>query len=693
MKVTIAWLKEYVEFSWTPEQLAKQLTDAGIEVASIAPNPYVPEDKILELEITANRPDLLSVIGVAREIAALTGTKLRFPESPITESEPAAETLAKISILAPELCPRYSARVITGVKIGPSPTWLAHRLEAVGIRAINNVVDVTNYVLMEYGHPMHAFDMRFLEGHEIIVRNPKPGEKIFTLDEQERKITPEMLVIADAKKPVALAGIMGGANSQVYPSTTDILLESAYFNPVSIRKTSTAFGLKTESAYRFERGADPEGTIPAVNRGIQLIQQLAGGKVARGIIDVYPKKIVQPTVTLRITRVSHILGTKLNQAEIKNIISRLALSNSVIDADTLSVSIPSFRQDLYREIDLIEEIARIYGYNNIPTTAPAINIIPFTDKFNRKTERTIRAQMVAAGFYEALNHTLIDPTEWQKLEFDSKSAVALKNPMSVEQSNIRSSLIPSLVRNVADNLKQGATQVALFELNNAIAADATAKTKIGQTSQLTAILYRKPIGQSALGGWNEEIELADFYFLKGVLESVLFSLDIDLTTLVYTAAKRSFLNPVRTAEIKAGNQIIGIIGQLGKSIAQKLDINKETFLFELNLDTVYNMPKKVRQYQPLPKYPVIIRDISMLVPQPVTANQISGLIQSIGKEKVAGIELFDLYSGDKIPAGSRALSYRVTYRAADRTLADDEVNQLHQQILNALVEKLNIKIR
>lgn len=689
MKVTIAWLKEYIEFSWTPEQLAKQLTDTGLEVASITPNPYVPGDQILELEITANRPDLLNVIGVAREIAALTGNKLRFPEAPITESEPAADTLAKISIQAPELCPRYSARVITGVKIGPSPSWLAHRLEAVGIRAINNVVDVTNYVLMEYGHPMHAFDMRFLEGHEIIVRNPKPGEKIYTLDEQERKITPEMLVIADAKKPVALAGIMGGANSQVYPSTTDILLESAYFNPVSIRKTSTAFGLKTESAYRFERGADPEGTIPAVNRGIQLIQQLAGGKVARGIIDVYPKKIVQPTVTLRITRVNHILGTKLNQAEVQNIITRLALPNSVIDADNLSVSIPSFRQDLYREIDLIEEIARIYGYNNIPTTAPAINIIPFTDTFNRKTERVIRQQMVAAGFNEALNHTLIDPTEWQKLGFDSETAVALKNPMSVEQSNIRSSLIPSLVRNVADNLKQGATQVALFELNNAIAADAAAKTKIGQTSQLTAILYRKPIGQT----WNEEIELADFYFLKGVLESILAILDIDITTLEYTSAQRSFLNPVRTAGIKAGGKVIGIIGQLATPVAQKLDINKETYLFELNLETVYNMPKKVRQYQPLPKYPAIIRDISMLVPQPVTANQISGLIQSIGQEKVAGIELFDLYSGDKIPAGARALSYRVTYRAADRTLADDEVNQLHQQVRKDLIEKLNITIR
>ncbi|MDI6784449.1 MAG: phenylalanine--tRNA ligase subunit beta, partial [bacterium] len=680
MKVTLNWLKEYVEFSWTPEQLAKQMTDVGIEVASITPTPYVPGDFVLELEITANRPDLLSVIGVAREITALTGNKLKLPETPITESDPPADQLAKVIILAPELCPRYSARIITGVKIGHSPAWLANRLEAVGIRAINNVVDVTNYVLFEYGHPMHAFDLRFLEGHEIIVRNPQPGETMTTLDEQARKITPEMLVIADGKKPVALAGIMGGANSQVFNSTTDILLESAYFNPVSIRKTSAAFGMKTESAYRFERGADPEGTIPAVNRGIQFIQQLAGGQVARGIIDAYPKPITFPTVTLRVSRTNHILGTELEQEKIKDILLQLQLPTSVIDRNNLRVQIPSFRRDLYREIDLIEEIARIYGYNQIPTTSPAINIIPFTDRYQRKTERVIRTQMVSAGFYEALNHTLVDPSEWQKLGFESETAIPLKNPMSVEQSLVRNSLIPSLIRNVADDLKQGATQVALFELNNAMVADTQSKTKARQTSQLTAVLYRKPAGQT----WDEEIAYSDYYYLKGTLESVLEIMDVDFATIEYTPAKRDYLHPARTAEINVAGTRIGIIGQLANSNAEKLDIKKETYLFELDLDAVYNLPKKFRQYQPLPKYPAVVRDISMLVPQSVNSAEIKGLIQSIAQEKLESVNIFDVYSGDKIPAGYRSLSYRVTYRAADRTLADEEVNQLHQQVLQSL---------
>ncbi|MCX7918149.1 MAG: phenylalanine--tRNA ligase subunit beta [bacterium] len=699
MKVTIQWLKEYVDFSLTPEQLAEQLTDAGIEVVSVTSNPYDSDDFVLELEITANRPDLLSVIGVAREISALTGSPLKEPEIKIIESDPPVETLATVTILAPELCPRYSARVITGVKIGPSPDWLVKRLTAVGVRTINNVVDVTNYVLMEYGHPMHAFDLNCLDGHNIVVRTPYPGETLKTLDEQERLITPEMLVIADGKKPVALAGIMGGANSQVVNSTTDILLESAYFNPVSTRKTASALGLKTEASYRFERGADPEGTIPAVNRGIQLIQKLAGGRIARGIIDVYPKPIVSPTsITLRVSRTNHILGTKLELDAIQDILVRLQLSPTIIDVDTLQVRIPSFRRDISREIDLIEEIARIYGYNRIPTTTPVIHIMPYTDTYHRKTERVIRNQMISAGFYEAVNHSLVDPIEWQKLGWDSTAAISLKNPMSVEQSIVRTSLLPSLLRNLADNIKQGANEVALFELNYVYEEDTNPpQTNVPikksnpyrQITNLAAVLYRKLSGQS----WNEPFTYPDFYYLKGVIESVLEALEIDSTRLNYHAIQRTFLHSTRAAEIKVGKQSIGLIGQLANSIAGKLDIKKETFLFELNLDAIYNLPKRQRQYQPLPKYPAVIRDVSLLVPNSVSSIQITSLIQSVVKENIAGIELFDVYSGDKIPAGFRSLSYRITYRADDRTLSDEEVNQLNQQVLQTLIETLEIKIR
>ncbi len=686
MLVGYKWLQDYVDFSWSAKTLAKKLTDTGLEVKSIESNPRDSGDAILEIEVTPNRPDCLSIIGIAREIAVIADQPLKFPEVKIHEEDELALNLASIKIEAPDLCPRYSARVIRGVKISPSPEWLVNRLESVGIRAINNVVDITNYVLMEYGHPLHAFDLTRLDGRQIIVRRAVSSETMFTLDNQKRVLDPERLVIADARKPVALAGVMGGANSEVSLSSTDLLIESAYFNPVSVRKTSKKLGLRTEASYRFERGTDPENAVLALERATQLIAELAGGKVAKGIVDVYPSPEQSRTLTLRTSRVNQFLGIKLRQKSLAGILGKLGCQTKSNSSEILEVQVPSFRRDLEREIDLIEEIARIHGYDNVENTAPAISVQPTLLYPDLRIERTIRETLGQLGFWEVMNYSLVNSEEWAGYGFNRSDMVEMRNPLSAEQNVLRVSLLPSVCQNISSNLRLGQTTVRVFEIAR-IMKKTNETNKFIEQTQLAVAASGKTVGAV----WEEKGLTLDFYGFKGVVENLFHRLELPAPRFIPTSA--FYLKPGASAEIQINGESVGSLGQIHQDLTDKWGLEKDCCYFDLTLDKLVTLPKSTMSFAPLPKYPAILRDISVLVPSGITSEQITRFIQTDKNKLIESAVLFDLYTGNKIPAGYRSMSFRITYRHPERTLQDSEVDSLHKTIIEQLTEKYQVKLR
>ena len=643
MLVSYKWLQDYVSISWSPRTLAKKLTDIGLEVKSVESNPNASGDAIIEIEVTPNRPDCLSIIGVSREISAILGQTLQLPDVKFSEDPEPADSLASVKIDAPDLCPRYCARVIRGIKIEPSPDWMVHRLESVGIRAINNVVDITNYVLMEYGHPLHAFDLNRLEGKQIIVRRANPNETMYTLDNQQRKLDSDRLVIADAKKPVALAGVMGGANSEVMNSTADLLIESAYFNPVSIRKTSKKLGLRTESSYRFERGTDPENAVAALNRATQLISELAGGKVAQGIIDVYPQPEEKRILTLRTSRVAQLLGIRLRQKSIAKIFDKLGCETKSESSEILHVTIPTFRRDLEREIDLIEEIARINGYDKVPFTSPEINTQPVSLSPRMQLERKLRTILTNLGFFESMTYSLISAEEWEKFGFPRKDMVALRNPLSTEQDVMRTSLLPGIAKTISTNLHLGQNVVRVFEIGR-IFHNSSEPNKFDEENQLALAASGKTIGTA----WEEKGITIDFYGMKGLIENLFQQLL--LPSPKFVSSNSSFFKSGMSAEILANENSLGILGQISPELSAKLGVEKDLFYFDLNLDKLTQVPTILISYKPIPKYPAIIRDISILVPGNITSEQLQETIKA-SSNLIESVHLFDLYTGDKIPTG------------------------------------------
>jgi phenylalanyl-tRNA synthetase beta chain len=686
MLVCYKWLQDYVDFSWSAKTLAKKLTDTGLEVKAIETNPRDSGDAILEIEVTPNRPDCLSIIGIAREIAVIADLPLKFPEVKIQEVDEPASNFASVKIEAPDLCPRYSARVIRGVKIASSPDWMINRLESVGIRAINNVVDITNYVLMEYGHPLHAFDLMKLDGKQIIVRRANAGETMITLDNQKRVLDTERLVIADAKRPVALAGVMGGANSEVLQSTTDLLIESAYFNPISIRKTSKKLGIRTESSYRFERGTDPENAVLALNRATQLITEFAGGKVAKGIIDVYPSPEKLRALTLRTSRVNEFLGIKLRQKSIAGILGKLGCQTKSNSSEILEVQVPSFRRDLEREIDLIEEIARIHGYDNVENTAPAISVQPILPYPELHIERTIRESLCHLGFWEVMNYSLVNSEEWAGYGFNRADMVEMRNPLSAEQNTLRVSLLPSVCQNVSSNLRLGQAVVRVFEIAR-IMKKTNEPGKFIEQTQLAVAASGKTVGAV----WEEKGLTLDFYGFKGVVEHLFHRLELPVPKFIPT--NLFYLKPGASAEIQVNGDSMGTLGQINQDLAEKWGLDKDCCYFELTLDKLVTIPKSIMAFVPLPKYPAILRDISILVPSSVTSEQICQAVQIGTNKLIESAVLFDLYTGDKIPSGYRSMSFRITYRHPQRTLQDSEIDSLHKTIIEQLTEKYRVKLR
>lgn len=644
------------------------------------------DDVVLELEITPNRPDCLSMIGVAREISVTTGNPLKLSEIDVQEETVDVHTLTSVTIADPELCPRYAARVIRGVKIAPSPAWLQRRLETVGIGTINNIVDITNYVLMEYGHPLHAFDYHHLSENRIVVRRAKPGERLKTIDAEERELTPDMLVIADAENPVALAGVMGGFDSEITDQTVDVLLESAYFHPPSIRKTSKALGMHTEASHRFERGADPEGVIPAINRAAQLIVEVAGGAVCSGIVDVYPGEREAINIELRPERVNFVLGTEIAHNDIRGILTRLGF----VVSDAFEVTVPTFRPDVEQEIDLVEEIARVYGFDNIPTTLPRGDIpIPKVEPKADLRER-VKTYLLQCGMMEAMNYAFYHPDVFDRIRLSStdplRQAVQIANPLSVDQSIMRTTLLPSLLANAQRNRNHQINDVQFFECSKVFIPNGTDEYP-HEPERVAGMIT----GNLGAGVYGDPLRPADFFDIKGIVEGMLDRCGLSDYTITHT--DHPAFHPGRRAEIRIEDATLCVFGEAHPEVLENYDLPNKAYLFELDFEKLVDVVEPMRQFEPIPIYPSVNRDLALVLDADIPASRPIEIIESAGGELVSSLHLFDVYTGEQVAEGKKSLAFAIEYRSTTETLTDEIVDRVHGGILERLEQELGATLR
>jgi phenylalanyl-tRNA synthetase beta chain len=661
-------------------------------------------DVVLDLEITPNRPDLNSVIGIAREIAAVTGTPLRHPEVDAhpARSESATspiEQVAAVRLDAPDLCPRYTARVIQGVRVGPSPDWLRDRLESVGVRSINNVVDITNYVLMETGQPLHAFDYHLVakaaDGRPtIVVRRARPGESFTTLDGQTHALKTDMLLIADEAKGIALAGVMGGENTEINDQTTDVLLESAWFLPANIRRTSKELGLRTDASYRFERGADIGITDSASLRAVHLLQELAGGKLVEGVVDAYPQPFTARQVTLRHTKVNQLLGIELRPEEMEVHLLRLGLKVTgrkprPVDAppakpEPATFSIPTWRPDLKREADLIEEIARLHGVDKIPSTPPrgAIGSNAFDAVHDQLAEA--RNLLVGLGLLEAQGQTLVSASA---AHWITDNPVLLDNPLSSDMNVLRPSLLPGLLDSLRHNINRQNPDIALFEIGRVFRPD---QKGIREDRHVGLALT----GQRAPSFWegNDCESPFDTHDLKGLVET--FLEHFGLRGLVFVRRNQPTTLLVESAVITLGGKVeLGELGQLQPALAHQLDLRHPVFLAELNFDQLLGRRVTARNFKALPAHPAVRRDVALLVPDSVTHEAVLATVRKAKPAHLENIELFDVFRGKNVPDQHKSVAYAFTYRSTERTLTDTEVNVAHEKLVEKLKHNLPATVR
>jgi len=665
-------------------------------------------DVVYDLEVTPNRPDLNSVIGIAREVAALTGHPLRIPEASVPESATRCEDLVTVRIEAPDLCPRYTARVVQGVKIGPSPDWLRSTLEKVGLRSINNVVDVTNYVMLETGQPLHAFDYHLIaKGAEgkptIVVRRAQDGELFVTLDGQKHTLTGEMLLIADEQKGIALAGVMGGQNSEINDQTVDVLIESACFNPTNIRRTSKALGLRTDASYRFERGADIEVNDYASRRCAQLILQTAGGRLAAGLVDAYPQPLPPREITLRFQKTDALLGIAIPPTEQARLLQALGLELQGQTADTATFRVPSWRVDLKRERDLMEEIERLYGVEKVPATPPrgAIGANPFDAVHDQIAE--VRRILTGLGLNEAQGQTLISDAA-ARLLVPPESVILLANPLSSDMNALRPSLLPGLIDSLRHNVSRKNADVALFEVGRvfqrAVRA-ARADSKQGQSRAPEADSAFKEerrvaialTGQRQPTFWSGSERGAKFDLndLKGFVEELLEQFGVRGVS--YARRPDSTALFLESAVIHLGKLPLGELGLLLPTLARQHDLRDPVLLAELNLDLLLARRASSKTFKPLPAFPAVRRDVAMLVAETVTHEAVLQVVKQARPANLESVELFDVFRGKNVPPGQKSLAYAFTYRSAERTLTDAEVNAAHEALVAELKQKLPAVVR
>ncbi len=652
------------------------------------------EDTVLEVNVTPNRADALSHLGIAREVAAACGGEVAYPAPQMRQAAPAASSMLKVRVEAPDRCFRYSARVIDGVRIGPSPAWLAARLEACGVRSISNVVDATNFVLLERGQPLHAFDLDKVAGAEIVVRMARPGEKMTTLDGVERSLSADDLVIADRDRASALAGVMGGGDSEISAGTTRVLLESAWFEPTGVRRTARRHGLHTEASHRFERGVDPEGVVAALDRCAAMIAELSGGTVRKGVVDAYPRKRKAVLVPLPWKRPGELLGMPVSRKEAREALLSLGfeLARTTDKAGTFRV--PSWRLDVTREEDLIEEIVRLRGYDAIPATLPAIAVdAPMPSRGAVVAERA-RQALEASGFSEAVNVSVVAPQDLAPLSPTGEHrGIALKNPISADLAVMRSSIVPSLLKGVAYNRRQRIEDVRLYELapvyhphGEVVSGDAPAHEEVRLAAVATG--RRHPVG------WSTSGDPVDFHDLKGTLEALLEGLGIDGVRFRHGGA--SWLHPRSAATLEAvdaaGNPVVlGVAGELHPRVAAAFDLPRGVYALELSFDALVRSAALVRGHADVARYPAVLRDLAVVVPDAVEARTVLDLVRE--EPLVEDVTLFDVYRGAPIPEGRKNLAMAIRYRAADRTLTDAEAEAAHGRIVERLRTRAEAELR
>ena len=646
------------------------------------------EDIVLDLEITPNRPDCMSMVGVAREVAALTGGRLRIPEVELDETGGPIEDLAKVVIEDPLGCPRYTARAVVGVKVAPSPQWMQRRLLASGLRPISNLVDATNYVLMELGQPLHAFDLELLKDRTIVVRRARYGETIQTLDGVERRLDDQTVVIADMETPVAIAGVIGGEDSEVTAVTSNVLIESAHFDPTSIYLTSKRLGIRTEASSRFERGTDPEGTVRAARRAAGLIAGIAGGRVAAGEIDSYPGPVTPVTIDLRASRVGGIIGVEIPPAEIADILNRLEARTE--PAPVMRVAVPTFRPDLEREIDLVEEIARVYGYGRIPESLPRGGGIDADLRRRQRLEARTVEEMVAQGLMEVVTYSFMRLSDISLLGVASddpmRRPVRLVNPLAETGEVMRTTLLPGLVRAASGNINRGNRDLAIFELGRVFHARGPAE--LPEEIECIGLLL---CGFNRDETWAESPRRFDFFDLKGLVENLCEALGIPGTR--FTPFGCPYLAPGQAARLFAGDVDAGVLGELHPDVVEGFGLEGEFFVAELPVDSLFGEAQEAPVYRPAGRFPNVKVDIALVVDESLEAWLVAEEIRRSGGEHLRSVRLFDVYRGRQVPHGRKSLAFALEFESEDRTLTDDETHRDVGAIVDAAERSFGASLR
>ncbi|WP_066640334.1 phenylalanine--tRNA ligase subunit beta [Desulfolucanica intricata] len=645
-------------------------------------------DMLLELDLTPNRGDCLSMIGVAREVAAILGQKMRVPEPRIKELSESIDGRARVDISATTLCRRYVARVLTNVKVGPSPVWMQQRLRAAGIRPISNIVDVTNYVMLEMGQPLHAFDYDSLKNHHIIVRRAAAGEKMVTLDGSERELEKDMLVITDPGGPVAVAGVMGGLHTEITEKTTTVLLESAYFHPISVRRTSKKLGLRSESSLRFEKGIDLAGCLCAANRACQLMQEMGAADVLAGAIDNYPEPLVEKTVALRPARVNHLLGVEVPREQIISILSSLEFKVQE-NGEEILATVPTHRNDVGIEADLIEEVARMYGFNQIPNTR-----IYGANTRGAKTpvqmkETQIKDVLTACGLTEVITYSFINPRVFDALRLPGDSpfrnVVKIKNPLSEDHSVMRTVLLSNLLEVLQRNYSRRVQNGAIFEMGRIFLPT---NERLPEEIPVLGAAVMGKLPQA----WNKPAVEMDFYYLKGVLESLFDTIGLDKVVFIPEESGHSY-HPGRTAAVHLAGKQIGIIGEVHPDVLENYNLPERVIACEINLTEVFAAGGKVKKYQSLPRFPGVDRDLAVVISREVPVQELFKVIRAAGGKLLRLVKLFDVYSGKQVPEGYQSLAFALNLQADDHTLTDTEINETVENIKSALAKELGAELR
>jgi len=649
------------------------------------------KDTILDISITPNRPDCLCVMGVAREVAALTHQRMRYPLVPLADKGETIHQKTSVTLLDPDLCPRYVARMIEGVKIGPSPSWMRDRLEKVGIRSINSVVDVTNFVMMECGQPLHAFDFELLEEGRIVVRRAQEGEEFITLDGVKRTLDGEMLMICDGVKPVAIAGVMGGLNSEIKEDTKIVLLESAYFNPLGNRRASKKLGLETEAAYRFGRGIDYGGCLFAANRAAQLIQELAGGKVVEGVVDAYPKRIQPSSIRLSVPRIDQVLGTEISVKQVRGYLEDLELDVRPEGEDILVVTPPSFRGDLEREIDLIEEVVRMDGYERIPLTLPKGP--PSSEERSKVffVERKAMEVLLQHGYHEVITYSFTSPTSGDLIcltpDDPRRKHVRILNPLTEDFSDLRTSLIPGLLESARYNVSRKNSNLKLFELKKVFFPQEGERLP-----KEVKYLVGLAMGVDRDPHWAFSPRPVDFYDIKGCVEDLFEGLQVK--GIKFDRAEDiPYLHPGKASRILSEGVVLGVMGEVHPQVLGYYEIHGKAYLFEIDFEKMVKGRGEGKRFRPLPRFPAVYRDLSMVVDDVLEAEKVVETIRTFRQPFIDEVQLFDIYRGAPVPEGKKGVSCRIRYQAGDRTLTDEEVNQYHEKVISQLREIFRVELR